>query len=100
MVHSTHYILELQLQEDKKQWYVYTQGISPLFYRLEGVKHFRIYRQWLENTVFKKKEMTWCLLAFQQLFRRKRQFKKAVMKHLFKLQTGEVTFQQLRLKYL
>lgn len=100
MEHSTHYVLELQLREDRKQWYVYAQGISPLFYKLKGVKHFRIYRQWLENTEYKKKEITWCLVAFQQIFRRQRALKKAVIKHLFKLQTGEITFHQLRLRYL
>ncbi len=64
--HSFHYILKLQLKEDKKTWYVFAQGISPLFYRFEGIQHFRIYKQWVENEEFKKKDLTWKFIHFQE----------------------------------
>jgi hypothetical protein len=95
MAHSIHYILELQLKEDKKKWYVFAQGISPLFYRLEGMQYFSIYKQWVENTEFEKKNLTWKFVRFQQLYKRRIQLKKLVLKHLRKLETGEVTFQEL-----
>jgi hypothetical protein len=95
MMEHNHYILELQLRDDKKKWYVFAQGISPLFYRLEGVQHFRIYRQYLVNHEFQKRDLTWSFVKFQQVFRRRLQLKKLVWKHLKQLETGEVTFQQL-----
>jgi hypothetical protein len=95
MQHSRHYLLELQLKEDKKKWYIFAQGISPLFYRLEGIQHFRIYKQWVENNEFEKKNLTWSFVRFQQLYRRHFQLKKLVFKHLRHLETGEVTFQDL-----
>ena len=94
-VHSQHYLLELQLKEDKKKWYIFAQGISPLFYRLEGIQHFRIYKQWVENNEFEKKNLTWKFVRFQQFYRRRLQLKKLVVKHLRHLETREVTFQDL-----
>lgn len=90
-----HYILELQLKDDKKKWYVFAQGISPLFYRLEGVKHFRIYRQILVNHEFQKQDLTWRFVKFQQAVRQYFQLKKLVIKHLRQLETGDITFSQL-----
>lgn len=90
-----HYMLELRLQEDKRKWYVFAQGISPLFYRLEGIQHFRIYRETLVNRQFQKQDITWRFLQFQRIFRRRLQLKKLVWKHLRFLETGEVTFSQL-----
>ena len=95
MVHSVHYILELQLLEDKKKWYVFAQGISPLFYRLEGIKYFRIYKQWIDTTEFQKKNLTWKFVRFQQSIKERYRLKKRFFKHLRCIETGEVTFQQL-----
>ena len=86
-----HYLLELRLKEDKKKWYVFAQGISPLFYRLEGIQYFRIYRETLVNHEFQKKDLTWRFLQFQRVFRRHLQLKKLLIKHLKQLETGEVT---------
>jgi hypothetical protein len=94
--HSDHYILELQLKDDKKKWYAFTQGISPLFYRIEqGVQHFRIYKKWISDTKWKQKDLTWRFSQFQQLYRKRLQLKKLIWKNLRLLETGEVTFQQL-----
>jgi hypothetical protein len=93
--HSTQYLLELQLKEDKKKWYVFAQGISPLFYRLEGIRHFRIYKQWVEETDFHKQDITYRLLQFQQRVRQYLRMKKLWFRYWRKLETGEVTFQQL-----
>lgn len=95
MRHSLVYGLELQLKDDKKKWYVFAQGISPLFYRLEGLQHFRIYSQWIENFEFKRNNLTWAFLVFQQTVRRRLKLKTRVLKNLRKLETGEVTFAQL-----
>jgi hypothetical protein len=95
MQHSTHYILELQLHNDRKSWYVYAQGISPLFYNLKGIQHFRIYKQWIQNNEFQKKEITWRLLDFQIRWKRWIQFKKRVIRNLRSLESGEVTWGQL-----
>lgn len=92
---SEHYILELRLKEDKKKWYIFAQGISPLFYRLEGIQHFRIFKQWLHETEFQKKDITWRFLQFQRIFRRQNQLRLLAIKHLRKLETGELTFSQL-----
>ena len=93
--HSTHYILELQLLDDKKKWYVYAQGISPLFYNLKGIQHFHILKQWVEENTFIKKDITWRLVDFQMRWRRWNKFKKTVFQNLRKLETGEVTWSQL-----
>jgi hypothetical protein len=95
MQHSQHYLLELQLKEDKKKWYIFAQGISPLFYRLEGIQHFRIYKQWVEENEFVKKNLTWTFIHFQRFWRLRLRMKKLVIKHLRNLETGEVTFQDL-----
>lgn len=92
---SQHYVLELQLKEDKKKWYIFAQGISPLFYRLEGIRHFRILKQWIHETEFQKKELTWRFLQFQRIFRRRNQLRKLVIKNLRKLETGQLSFSQL-----
>lgn len=92
---SQHYVLELQLKEDKKKWYVFTQGISPLFYRLEGIRHFRILKQWVHETEFQKKELTWRFLQFQRIFRRRNQLRKLVIKHFRSIETGQLSFLQL-----
>ena len=93
--HSIHYLLELQLKEDKKKWYIFAQGISPLFYRLEGIQHFRIYKQWVHDTNFEKKNLTWIFIRFQQAIKQRYRLKKRVIKNWRKLETGEVTFQQV-----
>jgi hypothetical protein len=90
-----HYMLELRLKEDKKKWYIFAQGISPLFYRLEGIQHFRIYRETLVDNHFQKQDLTWRFLQFQRVFRRQLHLKKLVSKHLRSLETGHVTFSQL-----
>ncbi len=90
-----HYMLELRLQEDKKKWYVFAQGISPLFYRLEGIQHFRIYRETVVNHIFERYDLTGRFCQFQRIYRKRRQLKKLVIKHLRCLETGEVTFSQL-----
>ena len=95
MQHSLHYVLELQLKEDKKKWYVFAQGISPLFYRFEGIQFFRIYSQWVEDNEFKRKNLTWNFVRFQKLYRSRIQLKKRVIKHRRKLETGEIAFSQL-----
>jgi hypothetical protein len=95
MEHSHHYMLELQLKDDKKKWYVFAQGISPLFYRLEGIQHFRIYKQWLVNSKWERKPLTGRFSQFQRVYRRYLQIKKLVQKNLRLLETGEVTFHQL-----
>lgn len=95
MQHSLHYVLELQLKEDKKKWYVFAQGISPLFYRFEGIQFFRIYSQWVEDNEFKRKNLTWNFVRFQKLYRSRIQLKKLVIKHRRKLETGEIAFSQL-----
>ena len=93
--HSDHYVLELQLKEDKKKWYVFAQGISPLFYRLEGIRYFRILKQWVHNNEWKKKNLTGRFCEFQRLYRRRIQLKKLVWKNLQKLETGQVTLHHL-----
>ena len=85
-------MLELQLKEDKKKWYVFAQGISPLFYRLEGIQHFRIYKQWVENDRFEKSNLTWKFTRFQQLCKQVFALKKWTIQNLRKLETGEVKF--------
>ena len=94
--HSFHYILELQLQEDKKKWYVFAQGISPLFYRLEGVQHFRIYKQWVIGAEYEKKNLTWKFIHFQQCIKRRYKLKKLVIQNLRYLETFQLTFPQLQ----
>lgn len=93
--HSTHYILELQLKDDKKKWYVYAQGISPLFYNLQGIQSFQLYKQWMEGTEFKKQRITYRLLRFQQRFRERLRLKNLALKHLRQLETGEVQWSTL-----
>jgi hypothetical protein len=95
MEHSHHFMLEFRLKEDKKKWYVYGQGISPLNYRLEGIKHFRIYKQFVVNLHIEKQDITWRFLQFQLFYRRRLQLRKLLWKNLRKLETGEVTFHQL-----
>ena len=95
MEHSDHYILELQLKGDTRKWYVFAQGISPLFYRLEGIQYFRIAKKWVYNMKWEEKSLTCRFLQFQRLYRRRLQLKKLVWKNLRTLETGEVTFQQL-----
>ncbi len=92
---SIHYMLELRLKEDKKKWYVFAQGISPLFYRLDGIQHFRIYRERVVNFQFQKEDITWRFLQFQRIFRRYLQLKRLIRKHLRKMETGEVTLSYL-----
>ena len=92
---SEHYVLELRLKEDKKKWYVFAQGISPLFYRLDEIRHFRIYKQWVHETEFQKKDITFRFLQFQRIFRRWNQLRLLTIKNLRKLETGELTFLQL-----
>ncbi len=95
MAHSTHFILELQLKEDKKKWYVFAQGISPLFYRFEGVKYFRILKQWVDNNEFQKQDLTWTFIRFQQVLKQRILLKKLVLRNLRQLETGEVQFSHL-----
>lgn len=95
MEHSEYYALEIKLQGDKKKWYVFAQGISPLFYNLEDLQFFKIYKQWVVEGEFQKKDLTWRFLQFQRLYRRRLKLKKLVIKNLRKLQTGEITFSQL-----
>lgn len=90
-----HYFLELKLQDDKKKWYIFAQGISPLFYRFEGIQHFRIYRETVVNYSFLKQDLTWRFHQFQRFYRKRLQLKKLVLKHLRELETGEVAFSQL-----
>lgn len=92
MIHSQHYVLELQLKEDKKKWYVFAQGISPLFYRLEGIQYFRIFKQWVENDEYQKTNLTWKFMRFQQLCKHIFALKKWTIKNLRRLETGEVHF--------
>lgn len=92
--HSEHYMLELQLQHDKKKWYVFAQGISPLFYRLENLQHFRITKQWIDSHTVQLKSITWTFLRFQQFVRRRYRLKKFVVKHLRQLETGTLPFHQ------
>lgn len=98
MEHSEYYSLELQLQQDKRKWYVFAQGISPLFYNFEGLQHFRIYKQTVVEHEFQKKDLTWKFIRFQQFYKRRLRLKKLVIRNLRKLQTGEVTFSQLESK--
>jgi len=93
--HSEYYALEIKLQGDKKKWYVFAQGISPLFYKLEDLQFFKIYKQWFSGGEFQKKDLTWRFLQFQRIYRRRLKLKKLVIKNLRKLQTGEATFSQL-----
>ena len=96
--HSVHYILELQLKEDKKKWYIFAQGISPLFYRLEGIQHFRILKQWVTTPEFEKKDLTWKFIRFQQFLKQQFALKKLVRQQVRRLETGEVQFSELLCK--
>ena len=93
--HSEHFVLELQLKEDKKKWYVFAQGISPLFYNLQGIRHFRILKQFVDEMEFKKKDITWRFLQFQRMFRKQNQLRKLVFKNLRTLEIGQISFSQL-----
>lgn len=90
--HSTHYILELRLKEDKKKWYVYAQGISPLLYNFEGIQSICIFKQWVEGTDFQKENITYRLLQFQQRVRERIRLKKLWFRYWRQLETGEVTW--------
>lgn len=95
--HSVYYVLELQLKQDKRKWYVFAQGISPLFYNLEGIQHFRIYKKWFQDAEFQKKDITWRFIAFQQRYKRWRLIRKKIIQAFLRgqLERGEVTIQQL-----
>lgn len=95
MEHSEYYSLEIKLQGDKKKWYIFAQGISPLFYNFEGLQYFRIYKQTVVEHEFQKKDLTWKFIRFQQFYKQRVKLKKLVIQNLRKLQTGEVTLSQL-----
>ncbi len=97
MSHSQHYVLELQLEEDKKKWYVFAQGISPLFYNLKRIQHFRIYKQWVENQEFQKQDITYRFYRFQQHYRRWKQLKKEYIRAYLRgdLERGLITMSHL-----
>lgn len=96
--HSIHYLLELQLKDDKKKWYVFSQGISPYFYKMEGAQSFRIYKRWVENHEFQQKDVTGRYLQLQRWIRQRIFLKKQAIKYLRKMETGEVSFLSIHRK--
>lgn len=95
LAHSPHYVLELRLKEDKKKWYVYAQGISPLLYNFQGIQSFQIFKQWVQGTDFQKQNITYRLLQFQQCVRDRIRMKKLWFRYWRQLEIGEVTWQSL-----
>jgi hypothetical protein len=91
-------MIEIQLKDDKKKWYVYSQGISPLFYRFEGIQSFRIYKRWIENHEFQQKDITGNFLKFQRVLRQRIFLKQQAIKYLRKMETGEVLFSSIHRK--
>jgi hypothetical protein len=93
---STLYTLELDCYTTSSpKMYVYAQGVSPFFIRLDILIHtkFRIKKHWLVDYELKKLDITYYFLLFQRLFRKRLRWRRAF--RLLKLrQTGEISPRQ------
>lgn len=91
------YTLELVIPKSNtttSKLYVYSRGISLLFFPMEYSISFIIKKLWVDGYEYKSKRLNYYFLLFQRIIRRYLIIKKRAFKLLRRRELGELTTEQ------